>query len=153
MELRSGKRSWQHRLHEIIFEAETPEGKAFDVALLLLILLSLVVVSLESVSSFRLAHGRLLRSAEWAITLLFTVEYVLRLACVGRPLRYARSFFGVVDLLSILPTYLSLLIAGTQTLLVIRTLRLLRIFRVLKLTHYLSEGRLLWAALKASQRK
>ena len=146
-------KSWKHRIHEIIFEAETPEGKAFDVALLVLILLSLVIVSMESVAAIRQAHGPLLRIAEWTITILFTVEYVLRLLSVGRPLRYARSFFGVVDLLSILPTYLSLFFAGAQTLLVIRALRLLRVFRVLKLAQYVSEARLLWAALRASQRK
>lgn len=144
---------WRTRIHEIIFEAETPMGKAFDVALLLLILLSLALVTLESVSSVRLVFGPELRVAEWVITILFTVEYVLRLLSVRRPLRYARSFYGLVDLLSILPTYLSLLVAGTHTLLVIRALRLLRIFRILKLAQYLSEARLLWAALKASQRK
>jgi voltage-gated potassium channel len=144
---------WRRRLHEIIFEAETPAGKAFDVALLALILLSLVVVSLESVSAYRQDYGALLRGIEWAITLTFTVEYLLRLLSVRRPLRYARSFFGLVDLVAILPTYLSLLFVGTQTLLMVRALRLLRVFRVLQLAHHLEEATLLWTALRASRRK
>ena len=145
--------SWRHHLHEVIFEAHTPAGKAFDVVLLLLILLSLVAVSLESVGPIRERHGTALRWVEWGITLLFTAEYVLRLLSVTKPMKYARSFFGVVDLLAILPTYLSLFFAGTQALLVIRALLLLRVFRVLKLAHYLAEASLLWTALKASHRK
>jgi len=144
---------WRHLLHEIIFEARTPAGKAFDVSLLILILLSLVIVSLESVASIRASHGYLLRWLEWIITILFTVEYVVRLISVNRPLRYAKSFFGVVDLLAILPTYLSLFFAGTQALIAIRALRLLRVFRILKLAHYLAEASILWTALKASHRK
>ena len=125
------------RLHEIIFEADTPAGKAFDVALLGAILLSVLTVLLESVASYRAAYGPWLRTAEWAFTALFTVEYVLRLYCVQRPGRYARSFFGIVDLAAIIPTYLSLVITRTQSLIVIRALRLLRVFRVLKLGYYL----------------
>ncbi len=120
------------RLHEIIFEAETPGGKAFDVALLVAIVLSVLAVCLESVAGVRAVWGGPLRAAEWLFTILFTIEYVLRLTCVGRPWRYARSFFGLVDLLAVVPTYLSLLVAGTQSLIVIRALRLLRIFRILK---------------------
>jgi voltage-gated potassium channel len=146
-------RDWRIRLHEIIFEAETPGGKAFDVALLILIVLSVVNVSLESVSDIRTAWGPQLRAIDWVVTILFTVEYVLRLLCVERPLRYARSFFGVVDLMAILPTYLSLFVAGSQSLMVIRALRLLRIFRVLKLAHFVGEERALHAALRASSRK
>ncbi len=141
------------RLHEIIFEAETPFGKAFDVALLIAIVLSVVTVSLETVPAVRAVYGAQLRAAEWVFTILFTVEYALRLACVGRPWRYAGSFFGVVDLLAIVPTYLSLLVAGTQSLIVIRALRLLRVFRVLKLAHFVGEARMLHAALRASSRK
>jgi voltage-gated potassium channel len=144
---------WRERLHEIIFEAETPEGKAFDVALLVCILASVVTVLLESVGTIRSQHGPLLRGLEWGFTLAFTVEYVLRLICVGKPLRYARSFFGIVDLLAIVPTYLSVFVAGAQSLIVIRALRLLRIFRVLKLVHFVGEARLLRAALYASVRK
>ncbi len=147
------EQSWRHRLHEVIFEADTPGGKAFDVLLIVSILASVAAVMAESVQPLRAAYGPLLVGIEWFFTLLFTVEYVLRLASVRRPLRYATSFFGVVDLLAILPTYLSLLIAGTHYLLVIRILRILRVFRVLKLVQYLDEARLLGRALKASSRK
>jgi voltage-gated potassium channel len=141
------------RLHEIIFEADTPAGKAFDVALLLTIALSVAVVMLESVTPISERYGRLLYLAEWFFTILFTVEYALRLTCVRYPLRYARSFFGIIDLLAILPTYLSLLIPGAQSLLVIRVFRLLRIFRIFKLTRYLGEARTLMVALRASRHK
>jgi voltage-gated potassium channel len=141
------------RVHEIIFEADTPAGKAFDVALLILIVLSVVAVMLESVASVREQFGLWLRAVEWFVTFLFTVEYVLRLYCVGKPWRYARSFFGIVDLLAILPTYLSVIIPGAQSLLVIRALRLLRVFRVLKLAHFVGEASELTAALRASARK
>jgi voltage-gated potassium channel len=150
---RPGAADWRAKLHEIIFEAETPAGKAFDVVLLVLIVLSVVTVSLESVAEVRAEWGRQLRTIDWIITALFTIEYGLRLICVGQPLRYARSFFGVVDLLAILPTYLSLFVAGSQSLLVIRALRLLRVFRVLKLAHFVGEERALRAALRASTRK
>ncbi|NKB89147.1 MAG: ion transporter [Acidobacteria bacterium] len=144
---------WRAQLHEIIFEAETPGGKAFDVALLILIVLSVLNVSLESVASIRAEWGSQLYAIDWAVTILFTIEYVMRLACVGKPLRYARSFFGLVDLLSILPMYLSLFLVDSQSLLVIRAFRLLRIFRVLKLGHFVGEERALNAALRASSRK
>jgi voltage-gated potassium channel len=144
---------WRARAHEVIFESDTPAGIAFDVLLIGAILLSILVVMLESVASVRAEHGTSLRLAEWAFTVLFTVEYGLRLACVGRPGRYARSFFGVVDLLSILPTYVSLAVPGAQALLVIRTIRILRAFRVLKLAHYVNESETLVRALYASRRK
>jgi voltage-gated potassium channel len=146
-------RPWRERLHEIIFEAETPAGKAFDVALLVCIVASVATVLLESVSSIRAQYGPILRALEWIFTILFTVEYILRLATVGRPLRYALSFFGIVDLLAIVPTYLSVLIPGAQSLIVIRALRLLRIFRVLKLAHFVGEARMLREAMQASMRK
>jgi voltage-gated potassium channel len=141
------------RLHEIIFEADTPFGKAFDVLLLITIVLSVLVAMLDTVSSIHERHGSLLYGLEWSFTILFTVEYVIRFTCVRHPLRYARSFFGLVDLLAVVPTYLSLFIAGTESLLVIRVLRLLRIFRVFKLARYLGEARLLREALKASRPK
>lgn len=144
---------WRAKLHEIIFEADTTTGKFFDIALIVLILLSTLCVMLDSVSEIRAAYSGVLNTLEWLFTLLFTVEYVLRLSCVQRPWRYAVSFYGIVDLLSILPTYLSLFIAGTHYLLVIRILRILRIFRVLKLVTYLGEARLLSRALVASRRK
>ncbi len=145
--------AWRKKLHEIIFEAETPAGKAFDVALMWAIIFSVLVVVLESVKSIRDEYGELLLMLEWFFTILFTIEYVTRLVSVRKPLRYARSFFGVVDILAIAPTYLSLLFPGAQYLLTIRILRLLRVFRVLKLTEYISEARLIMAALKASARK
>ncbi|GJM23162.1 MAG: ion transporter [Planctomycetota bacterium] len=145
-----GKR---HRLHEVLFEADTRAGKAFDVALLVCIGVSIVAVCLESVTSIREQHGQLLRGVEWSITVLFSVEYVLRMISIRRPAAYALSFYGLVDLLSILPTYLSLVFAGTQTLLVIRALRLLRVFRVLKLAQFVGEAKQLRAALHASARK
>ncbi len=145
--------TWREKLHEIIFEADTRAGKAFDVALIVAIMLSVVAVMLESVPAIRREYGDLLNSIEWGFTLLFTVEYVLRLLCVRIAFRYAKSFYGVIDLLAILPTYISLIIPGTQYLLVIRLLRILRVFRVLKLVHYVSEGNALMLALKASRRK
>ncbi len=140
-------------LHKIIFGADTPAGKAFDVVLLVLIVLSVIAVMLESTSSIAMQYGPWLRTFEWVITIIFTIEYLLRLYCVGKPARYARSFFGVVDVLAILPSYLSLLIPGAQSLLVIRALRLLRVFRVLKLAHFVGEASELRAALRASARK
>jgi len=144
---------WRSRLHEIIFEADTPVGKFFDLVLILSILLSVLVVMLDSITRLNLRYGQLFLGIEWFFTLLFTVEYLLRLACVGRPLKYATSFYGIVDLLSILPTYLSLLLPGSQYLLSIRILRVLRIFRILKLATYVSEANLLARSLKASGRK
>ena len=144
---------WREKLRVTIFEADTPAGKAFDVGLLLAILLSVLAVMLDSVAAFRGEHGELLGSAEWFFTLLFTGEYLLRLICSPRPLHYARSFFGVVDLLAILPTYLSLLIPGAESMIVIRGLRLLRIFRVFKLGQFLGEASLLRNALASSRHK
>ena len=144
---------WRARLHEIVFEADTPAGRFFDFALIWLILLSVATVILESVRYFREQYGDLLYALEWIFTLLFTVEYLLRLLSVRRPLRYATSFFGVVDLLAIIPTYLSIFVPGSQYLLVIRILRLLRIFRLLKLSEYITEADTLRRALRASRRK
>ena len=144
---------WRLKLHEIIFEADAPAGKWFDVLLILCILVSVVMVMLDSVSAIQKTHGRILLFGEWLFTILFTIEYVLRLLSVGRPLAYATSFFGVVDLLAILPTYLSFLIPGAQYLLVIRILRVLRIFRIFKLVQYVGEASLLMQALRASRRK
>jgi voltage-gated potassium channel len=147
------KQPWRERLHAIIFEADTPAGKAFDLVLMVAIVLSVVAVVLESVAEIRERYLVWLRVAEWTFTLLFTVEYVVRLAAVRKPLGYARSFFGVVDLLSIIPTYLSLVVAGAQSLIVIRSLRLLRVFRVLKVARYLSELDSLVTAVKATRAK
>ena len=141
------------RLHEVIFESDTPAGRYFDLALIWLIVLSVATVVLESVSEVREQYGKLLYALEWLFTLLFTVEYFLRLLSVRRPLRYARSFFGVIDLLAIIPTYLSIFVPGSHYLLVIRILRLLRVFRLLKLSEYVAEADTLRRALRASSRK
>lgn len=145
--------TWRQRLWRIIFEAETPLGKAFDVGLILAILASVLVVMLESVTSIREEYGSELVVAEWTFTILFTVEYLARLACTRRPMRYARSFFGLVDLLAILPTYLVALFPAARYLLVIRVMRILRAFRVLKLAAHVREADLLVRSLVASRRK
>lgn len=137
----------------VIFEADTPAGKGFDVGLLIAIVASVGAVMLESVAAIRAQHGTTLRVVEWAFTLLFTVEYALRLACVVQPAAYARSFFGLVDLLSIVPTYLSLVLPGSQSLIVIRALRLLRVFRVFKLARFLGEANVILTALRTSRPK
>ncbi len=141
------------QLHEIIFEAETPAGRAFDVVLLWTILASVIAVCLESVERIRAEHGTVLRWMEWAFTAAFAVEYALRIYSVKYPLRYMRSFFGLIDLLAIVPTPISLLIPGTQSLLVIRVVRLLRVFRVLKLTTFHGQAEVLMTALAASRQK
>jgi len=140
----------RERIWQVVFGYETRAGRAFDVVLLVAIVASVVCVMIETVRPIREAWGAELVAAEWVFTLLFTAEYVVRLWVARRPLRYARSFFGVVDLLAILPTYLSLLVPGAQSLLVIRALRLLRIFRVLKLSRYLGEANILASALRSS---
>ncbi len=146
---------WRKRLHEIIFEADTPAGMVFDVALLIAILLSVLSVSLERVESIDERFHLALTTAEWVFTILFSVEYVLRLICVRKPHRYALSFFGIVDVMAVLPMYVTLLFPGAavQQLLVIRALRLLRIFRILKLGRYLSEASVLRRAVWASRAK
>ena len=146
-------RRWRDILFEIIFEADTPAGKWFDIVLIISILLSVVTIMLDSVSSIRAKHGELLYAVEWFFTILFTVEYIFRLLCVGKPIRYAVSFFGIDDLLAILPTYLSLLFFGSSYLLVVRVLRVLRIFRVLKLGNHTKEANVLRTALYTSRRK
>jgi voltage-gated potassium channel len=143
----------RERTYEIIFGHYTPAGKAFDVGLILLIIASVMVVMLESVQAIRMEHGPLLRATEWGFTILFTIEYGLRLWCSPKPIRYARSFFGVVDLLAILPTYLSLVLPGGQALLSVRALRLLRVFRIFKLAHHVSEAGALMRALGQSRDK
>jgi voltage-gated potassium channel len=143
----------RERIYRVIFEAESGAGKVFDVALLLAIVGSILVVMLESVDAVAAEFGWALLVMEWVFTILFTIEYLVRLAVSPRPGRYAWSFFGVVDLLAILPTYLSLFFAGSQALAVIRGIRLLRIFRVLKLGRFLGEGEILLKALAASRFK
>lgn len=144
---------WRVRLHEIIFEADTPEGKGFDIALIWAILLSILFVVLESVKEIRDEYGQILYFGEWFFTIVFTIEIILRMIAVKHPLRYLFSFYGVVDLLAVIPTYLSFFIPGAQSLLVIRTFRLLRIFRILKLSVYLNESQVLYNALRSSRHK
>ena len=143
----------KNKLYEIIYEADTQAGKAFDVVLLFLIVASVVLVMLESVPSIDIQYHGPLNIAEWIITILFSVEYVLRILIVKRPWKYVISFYGIVDLLSILPKYISLLIGGAQGLAVLRAIRLLRVFRVLKLTRYIGESRYLLLALRKSRPK
>jgi len=143
----------RERIHEIIFEADTPAGKTFDVSLLVLILISIGIVMLESVQSIGEAYSQWFGIAEWIITIFFTIEYALRIYCVRNSWKYILSFYGIVDLLSIIPTYLSVFFLNSHYFLTIRTLRLLRVFRIFKLAQYSSQSRVLWAALKASRPK
>ncbi len=143
----------RERLYEIIFEADTPLGKFFDIGLLLSIGASVVAVCIESVDSIADQYGAWLTGVEWWLTIAFTIEYLLRLYCVRRPMKYALSFYGVVDLLAIIPTYLSLFFVGSQSLAVIRAIRLLRVFRVFKLAHFIGEANHLRAAMTASLHK
>jgi len=144
---------WRNKIYEVIFEADTPPGKLFDVLLILAILLSVTVVFLESIEEVKNNYGQIFYALEWGFTILFTVEYLLRIISVNKPLRYIFSFYGIIDFLSIAPTYLSLIIVGSQYLLAIRILRLLRVFRVFKLTHLLTQSNILVEALKASRAK
>ncbi len=144
---------WRRRLYEIIFEADTPSGKGFDVALIVVILLSVAAVLADSVARLARGHEAVLNAAEWLFTILFTIEYGARLLCVRRPMRYATSFFGVVDLIAILPTYLAILFPDAHLLIDVRILRLLRVFRIFKLTAYIDEFRMLGGAMAASRRK
>jgi voltage-gated potassium channel len=144
---------WRLRLYTIIFEADTRAGRLFDQWLIAVILASVVVVVLDSVQNVGQDHRVLFNGLEWIFTVAFTLEYLARLACVRHPLRYALSFFGVIDLLSLLPTYLALLVPEVQALIDVRVLRLLRVFRVFKLTAYVSEYQSLGRALASSRRK
>lgn len=149
----AGHSRLKEKLHEIIFEADTPAGKFFDVILLLLIAASILCVLLESVDSINKQYQAWFAVLEWAFTIFFTAEYLLRIYCVLRPSRYIFSFYGIIDLLAILPTYLGLFITNSSSLLVIRALRMMRVFRVFKLGHFTNEGALLVKALKASRAK
>ena len=151
-DVKSGK-EFRSRLYEIIFESDTPAGKAFDVILILCILLSVGVVMLDSVAALHASYRPLFYALEWFFTILFTIEYIFRLYCVPSKYRYAVSFFGIVDLLSILPTYLSVLVFHSRYLMVIRILRVLRIFRVLKLGHHVRQADMIRQALYASRQK
>jgi voltage-gated potassium channel len=144
---------WKVRLYEIIFEADTPAGRIFDIMLMVCIMISVLVVTLESVSEIKVKYGNVFRVIEWSVTILFTIEYVARIIVVSNKRKYVFSFLGIIDLLSVIPTYLDLVFTGTHSLMVIRILRLLRIFRVLKLARFVGETVNLVTALKASRYK
>lgn len=147
------KHNWKTKLHEIIYEADTPSGKLFDIVLLIAILASILLVMLESVSSFDEKYHDFLNISEWIITILFTLEYILRMVTVKKPMKYVTSFFGIIDLLSTVPKYLSMIFIGTHALVALRALRLLRVFRILKLARYLGASNQLANAIKASKAK
>ncbi len=144
---------FRKKIYIIIFKSDTAAGKLFDMILLVVILLSILSVFLESVAAFRARHGTIIQTLEWFFTFLFTLEYALRIYSSHKPLKYIFSFYGFIDLIAIIPTYLSLLFTGTQYLVVIRAFRLLRVFRILKLTRFMYEGNILKTALKASMYK
>ncbi len=144
-------KNWRVKLHEIIYEADTPAGKLFDILLLVAIIASIVLVMLESVSGIDKEYHNFLNISEWIITILFSIEYIARIISVKKPSRYIFSFYGIIDLLSTIPKYLSLLFVGSQSLVALRALRLLRIFRILKLTRYIGESTTLVRALKLSR--
>lgn len=146
-------KNWKRKLHEIIYEADTPAGKWFDIVLLFLIVASVVVVMLESVAYIGNEYGELLNIAEWVITILFTIEYIARIVVIKKPSEYIFSFYGIVDFFSTIPKYLSLFLVGSHALVALRALRLLRVFRILKLARFIGEGNQLINALKASKAK
>lgn len=143
----------REKIHEIIFEADTPEGKAFDVFLLIAIIGSVIIIMLESVKSIDALYGKEFKIIEWSFTILFSIEYILRVYTIKKPLNYIISFYGIIDLLSIIPTFIGLFIVGAESLLVLRSIRLIRVFRVLKLTRFIGEANILSAALLSSRRK
>ncbi len=144
------KYSIKHKLHEIIFEADTREGKLFDEALLVLILFSVVIAMWETVPGLDPKHKYLFHVLEWIFTVLFTIEYFLRIYSTKKPIDYITSFYGVIDLLAILPTYLSLIFVGTQTLVIVRAIRLLRVFRIFKMVGFLRQSKILMLAIRSS---
>jgi len=144
---------WKHRLHEIVYEADTRAGRRFDLILLMLILLSVVLVMLESITEIHVEYGSELDIMEWIITGLFTAEYITRIIAIKKPLSYVFSFYGIIDLLSTIPKYISLIMVGTDSLIALRALRLLRVFRILKITRFIGESNFLVKALYASRAK
>lgn len=146
-------KSWKEKLHEVIYEADTPAGKLFDIVLLIVIIVSIIFVMLESVEWIDNKYHSLLNIAEWVITILFTLEYIARIVSVKNPRKYIFSFYGIIDLLSTIPKYLSLFLIGTHHLVALRALRLLRVFRILKLARYIGESTNFVRALKSSRAK
>lgn len=147
------KTPWRRRLHDIIYEADTPKGKLFDVVLLILILLSVIFVMIESIPGMSEHIYDYLYIGEWVITIFFTIEYILRIISVRKPFRYIFSFYGIIDFLSTIPLYLSFILVGSNYLLTVRALRLLRVFRILKITRYIGEANRLRNALNNSRPK
>ena len=147
------KHTWKSKIHEVIYEADTPAGKIFDVILLIIILLSVVLLMLESVAGMQIKYGDYFYISEWIITIFFTIEYILRVISIKKASAYVFSFYGLIDFISTIPLYLSFFIVGTNALLTIRALRLLRVFRILKITRYIGEGNKLTKALKDSRPK
>lgn len=146
-------RNWRAALHEVIYESNTLAGKVFDLTLIVMIIASIVVVMLDSIESYHRRYGEIFYILEWTFTILFTLEYGLRLLTLKRPLLYVTSFLGIIDLLAIIPSYLSVFFVGAHSLLAFRALRLLRIFRIFKLTHFLTEMEFLKSAVGSSMKK
>lgn len=144
---------WKHRLHEVIYEADTPLGRLFDIVLIFLIVLSVLLVMLESIKEVDQHYHQILLTLEWVVTIFFTLEYIARLISIKKPWKYVFSFYGIIDFVSTIPLYLSYILAGSQVLLAVRAFRLLRIFRILKLVKFMGEASVLKAALKASRAK
>lgn len=151
MKSEHSKKNWKHNLHEIIYEADTPAGKWFDLVLLILIIASIGVVMLESIESVNVHYAHELNITEWIITILFSFEYIARIVSIKKPKEYIFSFYGIIDLLSTIPKYLSLFFVGSHALIALRALRLLRVFRILKLARFIGEGNQMSTALKASR--
>jgi voltage-gated potassium channel len=146
-------KSWKRKMHEIIYEADTPQGRVFDVILLILILASIVLVMLESVDNLDAKYHKVFYAGEWIITIFFTLEYFARILTVNKPSKYIFSFYGIIDFLSTIPLYLSFFIVGSNALITVRALRLLRVFRILKVTRYIGESNKLTKALVDSRTK
>ncbi len=147
------KQSFKQRVHQVLFESNTGIGKVFEVVLLGMIILSVLVVIIETVPAIQQEYRQMLIWLEWILTIAFTIEYILRIYTARRPWGYIKSFYGIVDLISVIPTYLGLLIVGTHSISIVRALRLLRVFRIFKLTKHLSQGDMIIDALKASRSK
>ena len=146
-------KGWKNKVHEIIYEADTPLGKWFDIILFILIIASVILVMLESVKEIDAQYHEILFTLEWVITIFFTIEYIARIISIKKPFKYIFSFYGIIDFISTIPLYLSYVVAGSSVLLAIRTFRLLRVFRILKLVQFLGEASTLTRALKASRTK
>lgn len=153
MKTKHSNTNWKEKIHEIIYEADTPAGKLFDLVLLIIILASILLVMLESVKPIYENYSDILNISEWVITIFFSIEYIARIISVKKPSRYIFSFYGIIDLLSTIPKYLSLFIIGSHSLVVLRALRLMRVFRILKLTRYIGESTNFVRALKKSRAK